>query len=155
MMQYVENEIEQSEHTYFFLRGYLIDDDYFQTQLPNIEEEEEEEEQAFPMTVTIGFDFTEFPDFLPLENAVELNSNVIVEAYNAGQYSRGILLLPSEDVPDGYVTRVVNTNFHGQGGYGIEVQPISPNSNSGYVKKGRVAVFVHVGGFWYPPANIN
>ena len=101
------------------------------------------------------FDFNEIGDFTPLTIEAGLSSTVVVEAVGDSGYSIGQLNLPSEDVPEGFVVRVVNTNFHGQGGYGIDVQPISPNSNNGYVTKGRVASFVFVGGYWYPPAKIN
>ena len=101
------------------------------------------------------FDFNETGDFTPLVIEAGLSSTVVVEAVGDSGYSIGELYLPSENVPEGFVARVVNTNFHGQGGYGIAVQPISPNSNNGSVKKGRVASFVFVGGYWYPPAKIN
>ena len=101
------------------------------------------------------FDFNEIGNSTPLTIEAGLSSTVVVEAVGDSGYSIGQLNLPSEDVPEGFVVRVVNTNFHGQGGYGIDVQPISPNSNNGYVTKGRVASFVFIGGYWYPPAKIN
>lgn len=60
------------------------------------------------------------------------------------------VILPTDSVPNGYRTTVVNLNIHGSGGYGVRVEPQNDQMNLPKVGKGRLRDFIHHNGQWYP-----
>jgi hypothetical protein len=96
---------------------------------------------------TANFVFVEsWSTWETIEIEAPLVPMIFVVAENPSSYKSSHLILPTNDVTDGYTVAVLNSNHH----WSIEVSPMNEATNDGDVFIGTINHFVFYQGVWYP-----
>jgi hypothetical protein len=98
-------------------------------------------------SVTVNFPFGPEQPSNQLVEYAPLSPLIYVTASSSGQFRYADLILPTDSVPNGFKTLVVNVSNLT---YGVDVEPNAGDNNEGNVMSGRMTSFLHYEGLWYP-----
>ena len=81
-----------------------------------------------------------------IEIEAPLTNLIICVSENPSSYKSADLILPTSDVPNGYMLTVLNSNHHPY----VDVEPMNGSTNDGVVRIGTIAKYAFYEGVWYP-----